>query len=193
MKSLVQGGFVYMAMPPLYKIKQGRKERYAYTDAERDIVIQRLESENESAKINIQRYKGLGEMNPEELLNPDGESQAAKPKESPLKSLEADLKFYAESIKEISTEIMVEGFSAYPIFVAHQHEVSVGELILDKEELHTGWSINASTLEEFVEKGIIKAAKKQVFMEQYKNAHHFMCLFVIVPEGANFVFYPYPK
>lgn len=132
-------------------------------------------------------------MNPEELLNPDGESQAAKPKESPLKSLEADLKFYAESIKEISTEIMVEGFSAYPIFVAHQHEVSVGELILDKEELHTGWSINASTLEEFVEKGIIKAAKKQAFMDQYKNAHHFMCLFVIVPEGANFVFYPYPK
>ena len=67
MKSLVQGGFVYMAMPPLYKIKQGRKERYAYTDAERDIVIQRLESENESAKINIQRYKGLGEMNAEQL------------------------------------------------------------------------------------------------------------------------------
>ena len=67
MKSLVQGGFVYMAMPPLYKIKQGRKERYAYTDAERDIVIQRLESENENAKINIQRYKGLGEMNAEQL------------------------------------------------------------------------------------------------------------------------------
>ena len=44
-----------MAMPPLYKIKQGRKERYAYTDEERDVVIQRLESENESAKINIQR------------------------------------------------------------------------------------------------------------------------------------------
>ena len=67
MKSLVQGGFVYMAMPPLYKIKQGRKERYAYTDAERDVVIQRLESENEKAKINIQRYKGLGEMNAEQL------------------------------------------------------------------------------------------------------------------------------
>ncbi len=67
MKSLVQGGFVYMAMPPLYKIKQGRKERYAYTDAERDVVIQRLQSENETAKINIQRYKGLGEMNAEQL------------------------------------------------------------------------------------------------------------------------------
>ncbi|MFM6977008.1 MAG: hypothetical protein ACKOW2_09215 [Sphingobacteriaceae bacterium] len=134
-------------------------------------------------------------MNVEELLNPEGEGEnpQAKPKESPLKSLEADLKYYNESIKEVATEIMVEGISAYPIFVAHQHEVSVGELILDKDELSTSWTINASTLEEFVEKGIVKPEKKEAFIKQYKNAHHFMCLFVIVPEGANFVFYPYSK
>jgi DNA gyrase subunit B len=66
MKSLVQGGFLYMAMPPLYKMKQGKKERYAYTDEERDKVLQRMESENK-AKIDIQRYKGLGEMNAEQL------------------------------------------------------------------------------------------------------------------------------
>jgi len=66
MKSLVQGGFLYMAMPPLYKMKQGKKERYAYTDEERDQVLQRMESENK-AKIDIQRYKGLGEMNAEQL------------------------------------------------------------------------------------------------------------------------------
>jgi hypothetical protein len=132
-------------------------------------------------------------MNIEELLNPEGENQPQKPKESPLKSLEQDLKFYAESIKEVATEIMVEGISAYPIFIAHQHEVNVGELILDKDELNTNWTIQASTLEEFVEKGIIKADKKENFIKNYKNAHQFMCLFVIVPEGANFVFYPYPK
>lgn len=132
-------------------------------------------------------------MNVEELLNPEGENQPQKPKESPLKSLEQDLKFYAESIKEVATEIMVEGISAYPIFIAHQHEVNVGELILDKNELNTSWTIQASTLEEFIEKGIIKPDKKENFVKNYKNAHHFMCLFVIVPEGANFVFYPYPK
>ena len=117
-----------------------------------------------------------------------GKSELA---ESPLKSLEADLKFYSESIKEISTEIMVEGISSYPIFVAHQHEVKLGEPILDKNELNTNWTIHASTLEEFEEKGIIQPDKKDLFIKNYKNSHHYMCLFVIVPEGANFVFYPY--
>jgi len=112
-------------------------------------------------------------------------------KESPLKSLETDLKFYSDSIKEVSVEIMVEGISAYPIFVAHQHEVKLGEPILDKDELNTNWTIQASTLEEFVEKGIIHPDKKDKFIKQYKNAHDFMCVFVIVPEGANFIFFPY--
>ena len=67
MKKLVQEGHVYMAMPPLYKIKQGKKERYAYTDQERDALISRMESENSTTKIDIQRYKGLGEMNAEQL------------------------------------------------------------------------------------------------------------------------------
>ena len=66
MKSLVQGGYLYMAMPPLYKLKQGKKERYAYTDEERDNILRRLESENKT-KIDIQRYKGLGEMDAEQL------------------------------------------------------------------------------------------------------------------------------
>ena len=69
MKRLVQNGHVYMARPPLYKLKQGKKERYAYTDEERDLVIQRLEAENSTTKIDIQRYKGLGEMNADQLWN----------------------------------------------------------------------------------------------------------------------------
>lgn len=133
-------------------------------------------------------------MDLQDLLNQTtGDGGPAPQKESPLKSLEADLKFYSDSIKEVATEIMVEGISAYPIFIAHQHEVKLGELILDKNELNTNWTIHASTLEEFEEKGIIHANKKDRFIQNFKNAHEFMCLFVIVPEGANFIFFPYQK
>jgi hypothetical protein len=69
--------------------------------------------------------------------------------------------------------------------------VKLGELILDRKDLNTEWSIQASTLEEFVEKGIVHPDKKDRFIKHYKNAYEFMCLFVIVPEGANFVFFPY--
>jgi hypothetical protein len=130
-------------------------------------------------------------MDIKDLINqPEGEEQS-KPKESPLKSLEVDLKLYSDSIKEIAGEILAEGLSEYPIFVAHQHQVALGELILDKDELNTSWSIQASMLEEFVEKGVVHREKKDRFIKQYKNPNEFMCLFVIVPEGANFVFYPY--
>ncbi|MBD1365272.1 hypothetical protein IDJ77_15760 [Mucilaginibacter sp. ZT4R22] len=132
-------------------------------------------------------------MDPEELLSqPGGEQDKAK-KESPLVSLERDLKLFNESIREVAVEIMLEGLSLHPIFIAHQHELKLGEVILDRNELNTEWSIHASTIEEFTERGIIKAELKERFLSTYKNPHDFMCLFVVVPEGANFVYYPYVK
>jgi hypothetical protein len=128
-------------------------------------------------------------MDPEELLNEGNQPQ----KDSPLASLSVDLKLFSESMREVAVEIMVEGLSLYPIFVAHQHEVKLGEEIFNKDDLSTDWNINASTLEEFVERGIIKAELKQRFIDNYKSADDFMCVFVIVPEGANFVFFPYSK
>lgn len=130
-------------------------------------------------------------MDPEELLNENKGEE--KQKESPLLSLEKDLKLYNESIHEVAIEIMVEGLSRYPIFVAHQHEVKLGEMILDRYDLNTEWTIQASTLEEFMEKGIIKKELRERFMKTYKNPDEYMCIFVIVPEGANFVYYPYQK
>lgn len=133
-------------------------------------------------------------MELEELFNQDDDNEKKVPqKESPLKSLESDLKLYSESLKEVSTEIIVEGISQYPIFIAHQHKISVGEVVLDKDELNTDWTIHASTLEEFLEKSIILEDKKANFIRNYKNANDFMCVFVVVPEGANFVFFPYHK
>lgn len=135
-------------------------------------------------------------MESEELLNSfgqEGNGENAGKKKSPLVSLEKDLSFYAESIREVAVEIMVEGISKNPIFIAHQHQVSIGEVILNKEDLNTDWTIQASTLEEFVQKGIINPEKKEHFLKSYKKPENYMCVFVIVPEGANFIYYPYPK
>jgi hypothetical protein len=130
-------------------------------------------------------------MDIEELMPQQPENAGGDKKASPLISLEKDLELYKDSIHEIAAEIIAEGISKYPIFVAHQHVVSIGEMILNREELNTNWTIQASMFEEFVEKGIIKAEYKELFLKSYKKPEEFMCVFVIVPEGANFIYYPY--
>lgn len=129
-------------------------------------------------------------MEPEDLFKP-GTGANSESQESPLKSLETDLIMYSDSIREISDEIIENQVSQHPVFIAHQHEVAIGELILDKNDFGTQWNIHVSTVEEFVEAGIIDRSKQKFFVDKYKDPKKFMCLFVVVPEGANFVFYPY--
>ena len=67
MRPLIEHGYVYSAVPPLYKLSRGKTQRVAYSDPERDQISAEMRADNPNAKIDISRYKGLGEMNPHEL------------------------------------------------------------------------------------------------------------------------------
>ncbi len=67
MRPLIENGYVYSAVPPLYKLTRGKQQRVAYSDEERDRVSAEMRGDNPNAKIEISRYKGLGEMSKDEL------------------------------------------------------------------------------------------------------------------------------
>ncbi|MBQ1281904.1 MAG: DNA topoisomerase IV subunit B, partial [Oscillospiraceae bacterium] len=67
MRPLIEHGYVYSAVPPLYKLTRGKQTRVAYSDEERDRISAEMRADNPNAKVDISRFKGLGEMNPTEL------------------------------------------------------------------------------------------------------------------------------
>ncbi|MGL4252409.1 MAG: toprim domain-containing protein, partial [Metamycoplasmataceae bacterium] len=67
MRPLIEYGFVYIAQPPLFKISTGKSFQYSYNEEQKDEIVKAIEEKDPNVKINIQRYKGLGEMNPDQL------------------------------------------------------------------------------------------------------------------------------
>lgn len=108
-----------------------------------------------------------------------------------LEVLKEDLRFYAPMIREVSQDMIKEGYTQYPVFVAHQHQVSLGEPILLREDYAREFSIHATTLEELIEKKLVLEDRKDDFIRNYKSPKEQMCILLITPQEASFIYVPY--
>jgi len=104
--------------------------------------------------------------------------------------LERELKRYREILSRASTAMRDQEVSDYPIFVAHKQEVELGLKLIEQDDEKFVWSINISSLEEFVAKQVITTDKIEEFKKVYKDPDDQLCIFVISELGASFVYLP---
>lgn len=112
--------------------------------------------------------------------------------EEVIKSIDMDITSYEDYLKEVAELMLNNKVSKYPIFVLHQEQaVQLGSPIIDAFRSKTKWSVNASHLEEFVNKKILQAEKVDGFRTNYKNPAENLCIFVFDPQNAGFIFRPF--
>lgn len=99
----------------------------------------------------------------------------------------------AEHIREASYQIRKRKFSDFPLFILTHQEIEIGQLLFEKTDFSTVYQYKVSMLEEFVQRELIAENSQALFVENYKNAEEYACLFVMDEDFAGFVFMPYPE
>ena len=90
---------------------------------------------------------------------------------------------------EVSTDMVDGGFTEHPLYVAHQEQAKIGEMIVDRDEFGFPYSINATTIERFLELGILQKERLGAFLKTYGNPKSRCCVFLMVAPEPQFVFH----
>ena len=109
-----------------------------------------------------------------------------------LGTISKDFVIVSESIKEASYQVRKQGFSDYPIFPISKKDVSIGQLLIAKQDAAIEWNYNITYLDEFVQRKIVAEDKLDDFKKIYKDPEEFCCLFVMDGDFTLFLFIPYP-
>jgi len=107
-----------------------------------------------------------------------------------FQQLEKEMLPYKEIMSKASDTVIEQDVSKYPIFVTHKQTIDIGLKLVDPTNNSSKWSINVSTLEEFVTRQLIQMDKLDEFKKIYKNPATHLCLFILSDLGATFVFIP---
>ncbi|MFQ3575761.1 MAG: hypothetical protein SNJ77_04930 [Cytophagales bacterium] len=99
----------------------------------------------------------------------------------------------ADFIKEVSYQMRVRNFTKHPVFVMTKEESALGSALLKPDEKENSWFYNASMMEELGAVFFDSEDSLNNFMNVYKDADEYCCLFVATPEFMNFIFLPYPE
>jgi hypothetical protein len=108
-----------------------------------------------------------------------------------LDELKTQIKQLSTELKEVSDEMRQHQFTEYPIFVAHQENAQIGEMLFDRTEYVFPYSINASTMERLIELTVLNASKVEDFKKAFGDPNKNMCIFWISGENTRFVFMPF--
>ena len=108
-----------------------------------------------------------------------------------LQSIREDLRVIGINMKEFSRQVIEEGISGYPVYIAYRNTCTLGKPFAIRDVTDLRWNYNASVLEEFVTRGIVAENKVQDFMNAYSDPLEKICILLLVDEGANIIFLPF--